>query len=82
MSKFELYKDREFINAPKQHGAHDERESITFGEAFKQALALAAWLRQRGIGVESRVAIIGYNSIGYVSRAFRAVTRTDDQLGR
>jgi acyl-CoA synthetase (AMP-forming)/AMP-acid ligase II len=57
------YLDRVFIDAPTQHGAHGDRQSITYGEALRQAFNLAAWLRMRGIGLEDRVGLIAFNCI-------------------
>lgn len=57
------YADREFVNAPAQFGAHDDRESITYAEAFREAFTLAGWLRMRGIALEDRVGLIAFNCL-------------------
>lgn len=61
---FPKYMDREFINAPTQYGAYDDRESVTFREVLAQSQKLAAWLRVQDIDVGDRVAIVAFNTIG------------------
>ena len=59
------FKDREFLDAPLPEPApKDQRECVTFGDVHGRAVALAAWLRARGVRVGTRVGLVGYNSIG------------------
>ena len=44
----------------------DSREHVTFSETLEKALKIAAWMRSKGLGVGSKVAIGGGNSTGYV----------------
>ncbi|KAL1412055.1 hypothetical protein Q8F55_003052 [Vanrija albida] len=62
--RMEKWRDRTFIDAPVP-GAADARESITYGEALRQAWSVAGWLRTRGAVVGSKVAIVGFNSISW-----------------
>jgi len=44
----------------------DSREHVTFRETLEKAFKIAAWMRSKGLGVGSKVAIGGGNSTGYV----------------
>lgn len=58
------WSDRIMFDAPKADpNPSNEREDVTYGEVLRQAFILGAWLRERGAGVGTRVAIVGYNAI-------------------
>lgn len=57
---------REFLSSPAADGEENDREHITYGDTYKRAVVLAAWLREQGVGVGTRVAIGGLNSIEWV----------------
>ena len=45
----------------------DAREHVTFQDTVKKAIRVAAWMRSKGLGIGSKVAIGGGNSTGYVN---------------
>jgi hypothetical protein len=62
--RLEKWADRPFMDAPiPEPGPKEIRQSITFGELLKHGYVLAAWLREQGVGVESKVGLAGFNSI-------------------
>ncbi|TXT07380.1 hypothetical protein VHUM_03100 [Vanrija humicola] len=62
----ERWADRTFVDAPLPEPApKEQRASITYGEALRQAYAVAGWLRARGVRVGSKVGIVGFNSINW-----------------
>lgn len=64
LPRMEKWADRVMFDAPKADpNPNNERESVTYGEVLQQAYTLAAWLRERGAGVGTRVAIVGFNAI-------------------
>ena len=55
------------INAPSsQRSTGDARQSYTFGQVLERAEILAEWIRDRDMGLGSRVAIGGGNCIEQV----------------
>ena len=67
LTSFEVYPDRTFMSSPLplSQGV-DSREHVTFRETLEKAFKIAAWMRSKGLGVGSKVAIGGGNSTGYV----------------
>lgn len=60
------WSDRIMFDAPKADpNPNNEREDITYGEVLRRSFILAAWLRERGARVGTRVAIVGYNAINW-----------------
>jgi len=45
----------------------DAREHVTFRDTLEKAIRAAAWMRSKGLGIGSKVAIGGGNSTGYVN---------------
>ncbi|WOO76932.1 3-[(3aS,4S,7aS)-7a-methyl-1,5-dioxo-octahydro-1H-inden-4-yl]propanoyl:CoA ligase [Vanrija pseudolonga] len=71
--KLEEYADKEFISSPLAPPApQTARETVTYGEVHRRAVRLAAWLKGQGVGLGTRVAVGGSNSIEWVV-AFLAV---------
>jgi hypothetical protein len=68
LTSFEVYPDRIFMSSPLplSHGV-DAREHVTFRDTLEKAIRVAAWMRSKGLGIGSKVAIGGGNSTGYVS---------------
>lgn len=56
---------RVMLNAPRAGGAGEaDREVLTYGEVWERSVRLAGWLRDRGVGAGTRVAIGGRNGAG------------------
>ena len=68
LTSFEVYPDRVFMSSPLplSQGV-DAREHVTFRDTLERAIKIAAWMRGKGLGIGSKVAIGGGNSTGYVS---------------
>jgi hypothetical protein len=68
LTSFEVYPDRIFMSSPLplSQGV-DAREHVTFRDTLEKAIRVAAWMRSKGLGIGSKVAIGGGNSTGYVS---------------
>jgi len=68
LTSFEVYPDRIFMSSPLplSQGV-DAREHVTFRDTLERAIKIAAWMRGKGLGIGSKVAIGGGNSTGYVS---------------
>jgi len=68
LTSFEVYPDRVFMSSPLplSQGV-DAREHVTFRDTLERAIRIAAWMRSKGLGIGSKVAIGGGNSTGYVS---------------
>ena len=68
LTSFEVYPDRIFMSSPLplSQGV-DAREHVTFRDTLERAIRIAAWMRSKGLGIGSKVAIGGGNSTGYVS---------------
>jgi hypothetical protein len=65
LTSFEVYPDRTFMSSPLplSQGV-DAREHVTFRDTLEKAIRVAAWMRSKGLGVGSKVAIGGGNSTG------------------
>lgn len=63
------WSDRVIANEPdpRPNAAYDDRVEITYGKMLDNAYALAGWMRERGVKAESKVAIGGHNSIGWIT---------------
>lgn len=58
---------REMISSPlPEPSAAGAREHLTYTEVYIRSVELAAWLREQGVGLNTRVAIGGLNSTGWV----------------
>lgn len=67
LPRMKKWSDRVMVDAPKPDpNPNKEREDITYGEVLRRAFILGGWLRERGCGLGSRVAVVGYNSINWV----------------
>lgn len=44
------------------------REHLSYAEVYVKSIEQAAWLREQGVGHNTRVAIGGMNSTGWVPR--------------
>jgi hypothetical protein len=63
---FQTYPDRIFMSSPLPLSQGiDAREHVTFSDTLEQTIRTAAWLRSKGLGVGSKVAIGGGNCTGY-----------------
>lgn len=66
--------ERVLVNeAVPEPAEYDARQDVTYGQALDNAYALAAWLREQGVGRADRVAIGGPNS-SYWLTAFVAIS--------
>ncbi|KAL1406692.1 hypothetical protein Q8F55_008398 [Vanrija albida] len=64
---------REMVSEPvPEPAAYYARRRVSYAEVYARALALAAWLRERGVRAGTRVAIGGMNSADWIV-AFVAV---------
>jgi len=65
LDSLQRYSIRTFLSSP---GAHTDspREYKTFSNTFEQAFRLSAWMRKRGLGKDSKVAIGGGNCTGWI----------------
>ncbi|TXT12782.1 hypothetical protein VHUM_01183 [Vanrija humicola] len=64
---------RELVSEPvPEPAAYYARQKVSYAEVYARGLVLAAWLRQQGVRVGTRVAIGGGNSSEWIS-AFVAV---------
>jgi hypothetical protein len=68
LASFEVYPERTFMSSPLPLSQGlDAREHVTFRDTLEKAIRVAAWMRSKGLGIGSKVAIGGGNSTGYVS---------------
>ncbi|ORX37971.1 hypothetical protein BD324DRAFT_650512 [Kockovaella imperatae] len=63
------YTSRTFLSSPVEPSG---RQEWTFGQVVEESLKLAGWMKSRGLGIGSRIAIGGGNSAGWII-AFVAV---------
>ncbi|KAK4688559.1 hypothetical protein P7C73_g1539, partial [Tremellales sp. Uapishka_1] len=70
IAQFEVYGTRPFIA--------DGRNVETFAAIMEKSLTLAVWMRNRGLGMGSRIALGGGNSAGYVL-GFSLKDATDEE---
>jgi hypothetical protein len=82
LTSFEVYPDRIFMSSPLplSQGVH-AREHVTFRDTLEKAIRVAAWMRSKGLGIGSKVAIGGGNSTGYVSSLGVGLTLDGWSLG-
>ena len=57
------YSDRTFLSSPMEPSG---RSAYTFKQVMERAEKLGSWMRRRGLGMGSRIAIGGGNSVGWV----------------
>jgi acyl-CoA synthetase (AMP-forming)/AMP-acid ligase II len=70
LERMERWADRVFINAPRDEPFDkDERFDTTYGQLHKDTIAIAGWLRSRGVGMGTRVGVVGFNSLEWVDAA-------------
>lgn len=69
LHNMERWASRVFINAPRDEPyPKDERFDYTYAEMHRRALIVAGWLREtHGVKVGTRVGILGFNSVEWVS---------------
>ncbi|RXK37731.1 hypothetical protein M231_04980 [Tremella mesenterica] len=68
LDKMTTYHERIFLSFPSVQG----REYLTYGQVMEKSLELAAWMRSRGLGLGSKVGIVGMNCPEWII-AFTAV---------
>lgn len=66
--RMKQFANQEFVSSPLPLPAtHEEREHVSYGEMLRRGYVIGAWLRARGAGVGTRVAIGGINSAEWVA---------------
>lgn len=61
------WQKRVAINEPVPGGEYDDRRDVTYAQLRDDALRVAGWLREQGIGAGDKVAIGGHNSSGWIT---------------
>lgn len=83
LESLEVYGDRTFVSSPLPLSAGpDAREHVTFRQVLEKSLRVAAWMRSKGLGMGSKVAIGGGNCTEWVISVAGQARAETPQLGR